>query len=340
MIRRDRLESLSPQSDTHAGLWLDRYLVDPDREGAKQEHIDRTLETVHLPAGYTRFFERWKAALESLPNTFLARAQATGRLIVGLGAESVLEASITLHRTYGVPYLPGSALKGLAAAAAHRWIADPEWKKALPGNPIGESHRVLFGDTKSSGYVTFHDALWIPDGASRLPLDPDVLTVHHPGYYGGENVPPTDWDSPLPVPFASAHGTYLLAFTGPPAWTEAAYRILKDALVKDGLGAKTAAGYGRFKVDPEPEKAEISEGPKKKENLSPSPPLRRFEVGTKRISAEVVEVGESNQYILRAEGSTDTFPCLGRGVRWAAGDKIKVKVTQVDKDGRILKAGV
>jgi len=39
-------------------------------------------------------------------------------LVVGLGAESVLETSLTLHRIYGYPIIPGSALKGLARTLA------------------------------------------------------------------------------------------------------------------------------------------------------------------------------------------------------------------------------
>jgi CRISPR-associated protein Cmr6 len=40
--------------------------------------------------------------------------RAASRVVVGLGAESVLETSIRLHRVYGFPIIPGSALKGLA----------------------------------------------------------------------------------------------------------------------------------------------------------------------------------------------------------------------------------
>jgi CRISPR-associated protein Cmr6 len=251
VARRDDLSEVTPEPATHAGLWLDRYLEDLDSSGGKQEHLDRTLSVLRVPTSYRLFFARWKAALRRDPDTLFARAQVVGRLIVGLGAESVLETSITLHRTYGLPYLPGSALKGLAAAAAHRRLLDPDWRKAGPERPIGPSHRLLFGDLASSGYVTFHDALWIPEG-DRLPLDLDVLTVHHPKYYGGKEAPPADWDSPVPVPFASARGAYLLAVTGPAAWADAALVILSAALAEDGLGAKTAAGYGRFKVEREP----------------------------------------------------------------------------------------
>nr|WP_240910782.1 type III-B CRISPR module RAMP protein Cmr6 [Thermococcus sp. MAR1] len=40
------------------------------------------------------------------------------RLVVGLGDESVYETSIRLLRNYGVPYIPGSALKGIARSYA------------------------------------------------------------------------------------------------------------------------------------------------------------------------------------------------------------------------------
>src|SRR5207302_10163433 len=55
-------------------------------------------------------------------------AHVKGRMIIGLGDESVLETAITLHRTYGVPYIPGSALKGLAAAYVRQRLGEA-WQK-------------------------------------------------------------------------------------------------------------------------------------------------------------------------------------------------------------------
>lgn len=250
--RRQALEDIEPDASTHAGLWLETGLRDVSEKGsARQDHLVTVLQTVKAPEGYGRFFKRWKSGLETLkPCTRMVEAKVLGRMVVGLGAESVLETSIALHRTYGVPYIPGSALKGLAAAAAHKFLENDKWKKPSADKEIGESHRVMFGDTESSGYVTFHDALWIPEGDGRsLPLDLDVMTVHHPDYYQGkENAPPADWDSPTPVAFVSAQGKYLLAVTGPEEWVGAALEILAEALERDGIGAKTAAGYGRMKV--------------------------------------------------------------------------------------------
>ena len=43
------------------------------------------------------------------------------RMVVGLGNESVYETSMTLHHIYGIPYIPGSALKGIMR---HSYIGD------------------------------------------------------------------------------------------------------------------------------------------------------------------------------------------------------------------------
>jgi CRISPR-associated protein Cmr6 len=176
---------------------------------AAPQSLFEQLVEIGVPDDYRRFFQRWRASLEDQqPCAQTAEVTVAGRMVVGLGAESVLEVSIGLHRTYGVPYIPGSALKGLAAAAAHKKLEDPNWRKVGEDGKIGASHKILFGDQESSGYVTFHDALWVPTG-DKLPLDLDVMTVHHPDYYQGKECPPADWDNPNPVAFLSAHGTYL-----------------------------------------------------------------------------------------------------------------------------------
>lgn len=254
--RRDVLNSVEVGASTNAGLWLEKGLPDVEDKGPGRQALLEQLVGIGVPNDYPRFFQRWRESFEALkPEAQTVEAAVLGRMVVGLGAESVLETSIGLHRTYGVPYIPGSALKGLVAAAAHKNLEDSSWRKVKEDGKIGDSHRILFGNQESSGYVTFHDALWIPTG-DKLPLDLDVMTVHHPEYYQGKESPPADWDNPTPVAFLSARGKYLLAVTGPEEWVDAAMKILKDALEKDGIGAKTAAGYGRMKVElpPEPKK--------------------------------------------------------------------------------------
>jgi len=43
-------------------------------------------------------------------------------------------------------------------------------------------------------------------------------------------------------------GKYLLALAGPPDWVDVAFYILGLALKHEGVGAKTAVGYGRLQL--------------------------------------------------------------------------------------------
>jgi CRISPR-associated protein Cmr6 len=205
-----------PTGTTHPGLWLDKYICnqgkdarcaderdDPKKRLPKTRLVEEVAEIPAWPE-YERFFHRWRDSLTTDCRAKIGEAQALGRMVVGLGGEAVLETAITLHRTYGVPYIPGSALKGLAASYARQWLG-AEWR---PDTPDAKAYRVVFGQTEDAGYVTFYDALYVPGSghnAGRGPqaLYADVLTVHHPKYYQGENAAPADWDSPNPVPLLS-----------------------------------------------------------------------------------------------------------------------------------------
>ena len=244
-FRRDSLTKIAqPPAEAHAGLWLDKFFPGDDAQTAKAEHVKQVTK-VSIPEAYTTFFRRWNQTLTSL-GADCRPFRTEGRLAVNLGAEGVLETSIALHRTYGMPYIPGSALKGLAAHFVTEYFKDdPVWDV--------ETRRYLFGDTTSAGYVTFYDALYMPGTGKGLV--PDIITVHHPEYYQGakpiysqtlELAPPADWDSPTPIPFITVNGTFLLALSGPSDWVKAAFEVLELALVREGVGAKTSSGYGRM----------------------------------------------------------------------------------------------
>lgn len=268
--RRSNLQSFRVNKDsTNAGLWLDKFIVRQDdvivnysEKQAKQTLVDEVSQ-IKVSNIYESFFnDIWKPSLEKYAPQCI---EITGRMIVGLGAESVLETSITLHRTYGVPFIPGSALKGLAASYAHRFMGE-DWKKVSKDKvtketkKIGEAHRLMFGSQESAGYVIFHDALYVPNSYKNKPKNPletDILTVHHQKYYQGKDSqgnypPPADWDSPVPIPLLSAQGAYLLAVSansGDAKFDEKmaklAVEILELALRDEGIGAKTSSGYGR-----------------------------------------------------------------------------------------------
>ena len=115
------------------GLWLsdqqgDRRTRFLDEPLLRQSHVDTALLDAHRV--------RWEqlvahhGADEKSGLRFDLRTES--RLVVGLGADSVLETAITLHRIYGFPIIPGSALKGLARAQALLTLAANLGVPALP----------------------------------------------------------------------------------------------------------------------------------------------------------------------------------------------------------------
>ncbi|TEB13238.1 type III-B CRISPR module RAMP protein Cmr6 [Pelotomaculum propionicicum] len=242
--RRDCLVNLNLQevSTTNAGLWLDKFIRNQaeDDKKSRRSLVD-DVAGIKEPDEYSLWFKRWEGTLLNY-GAQCRVAEVLGRMAVGLGEESVLETSVALHHTYGVPYIPGSAIKGLAASFARQYLGD-DWQVDTP------AYKTVFGDPDNAGYIIFFDALPLP-GTGHL--YPDVITVHHKDYYQKGNLPPADWDNPNPVPFLSATGKYLVAIAGPAAWTNAVFEILQHAFLELGVGAKTSSGYGRLKLKPAP----------------------------------------------------------------------------------------
>ncbi len=296
-------QKLPPQQDrgarpSHPGLLLTRYLdgtvsvpeagdngkAGGDLIGASGELRDSVIAAAKRAGAtngpYVSAFHRWQASLEAMDKSISGSAihecmKVNGRLIVGLGLDSVLETGLALHHTYGVPIIPGSALKGLASHYCdHDWGYSNELskdeQKTLPATQqllveiadkfrtkTGEVHRHLFGDGQGAGHVVFHDAWVLPEslrgGATGILLD--VMTPHHRGYNEDGKQPPTDFDDPNPVSFLSVSGKFLIAMSWecPEAfdadasrWLKLTWRLLCDSLSQWGVGGKTNSGYGRL----------------------------------------------------------------------------------------------
>lgn len=256
----------NPSQGSHAGLLLSRYLrVAVKSEGASEHDDYRKMKPMLLDAAcaasasakaiYSLAFSRWK---EGLPRRAASKElYVQGRAIVGLGADNVIETGLTLHHTYGVPYLPGSALKGLASHYCDQiWgAADEKWTRGA------EHHKALFGALDDAGHIAFHDA-WITPDSLPTSLARDVMTPHHGDYYSGKTytsgpeagklIPPTDFDDPNPVLFLSVTGTFLVAVSCDVddeeghKWASLAMNLLEKALHEWGIGGKTSSGYGRL----------------------------------------------------------------------------------------------
>lgn len=186
------------------------------------------------------------------------------RLLINLGAASVYETSLLFHRNYSIPYIPGSAVKGITRHWAIQKFAKNSGKSpedidsALSkGEDLGISVDSIsfvdlieiFGAQDKKGKVIFFDALPILK-QNKAFIVLDVMNVHYKRYYEGKETP-GDWHNPTPVFFlAVERGTrfrFSLASKDGKI-IDKTVRLLEEALKNIGIGAKTSAGYGYFEV--------------------------------------------------------------------------------------------
>jgi CRISPR-associated protein Cmr6 len=255
--RRSVLENLKPTAETHAGLLLQRYLTahkPKERDNTQDTPEEMLLDQatgVKVSEVYHAAFDRWLEQLVQKTPAGCARVhftvQAAAPIAIGLGNASPLEVGIRLHHTYGMPLLPASALKGLCRRVARLLRHDSKLSD--------EAIDALFGFSRekqaAAGAVVFYDAWYVPSSAGGAPFHRDVITVHHPAYYGDGKTPPTDFDDPTPVPFLVIKpGAQFLCVLDAPdhRWADFAQKMLLWGLENLGVGAKTNAGYGYLKL--------------------------------------------------------------------------------------------
>lgn len=242
-------------NSVNPGLLLQKGLLEANPEknsdgksdNKKTGHLE---EIVKLPASseYKRAFNRW-FDLTKDENRFSQTAMTLeNRLLIGLTGNAALETGCSLSRNYGMPYIPGSSVKGVVRAWANQHLAghSDELEQLFGTADSEQPYRV-------SGLVTFHDAWWIPDPVKKehKPFVLDVVTTHHQAYYNGNQAEPSDKDSPIPNHLLAVQGSFLFVLEGEPAAIELCQTIVEKALADNGIGAKTAAGYGYMKVDQE-----------------------------------------------------------------------------------------
>lgn len=201
------------------------------------------------------------------------------RMVVGLGTESVYEVSMTLHHTYGFPFIPGQALKGLIRSyiisekfggLEHLAYSQSEAFCYLFGCPrfckyqkTGEEYE-SFLEREQAGSIVFFDA--IP--TTIVKIEYDIMNPHYGEYYQDTTnvIPPADYFNPVPIPFLTVSNTrfqFILGqrknkerifhdpFLGEGTLLALAEKYFKEACLYFGFGAKSTAGYGAVELDSE-----------------------------------------------------------------------------------------
>ena len=141
----------------------------------------------------------------------------------------------------------------------------------LAQNPAAEAFRLLFGSNHRAGLGVFHHAVLVGLGDSRRLFEVDIMNPHYNKYYmanGNSRPVPSDDMSPVPVKFLTVAKGVVFAFavgmtsqarqvfdrTAAPAGLTQdslaglARDWLTGGLSEYGIGAKTSAGYGRFRA--------------------------------------------------------------------------------------------
>ncbi len=253
-------KSLLPSDhDVNTSLLMTKYgnvKTECEKE-MSAEHVQRAISGKSIPNQH---------ALSELPGTLSIAMKLEDRLIIDSAGGTSEHAGLCIHPHFGIPMIPGSAVKG---AARHylweQWCeTEEESEKQKLAIELAEIFGFPTGDTTldeylgnrdpSAGKITFFAAF--PYGSA--PLEVDVLTCHHPDYYSQKKDHPrkaTDDEDPIPVFFPVVKKGATFEFVvrplprGDSALAERALELLTSALKTNGIGAKTAAGYGWFSED-------------------------------------------------------------------------------------------
>lgn len=298
LVRDKVKEAFDHRDSINPSLLLQKGLLEANPEKNSDSKSDNKKtghleEIVKLPASseYKNAFNRWvRLTFDANANRFKPSAMTLeNRLLIGLTGQGALETGCSLSRNYGMPYIPGSSVKGAVRAWAIKHLSNSVVAlEQLFGTADNEQpHRV-------SGLVTFHDAWWIPDPVKKehKPFVLDVVTTHHQDYYNGNQAEPSDKDSPIPNHLLAVQGSFLFVLEGDPKAIELCQDMLQKALAENGIGAKTAAGYGYMKVDPELMQRLLDEYEKR---LSPEVREQRQAEAQRRIEQQLEAAAKAEQ---------------------------------------------
>ena len=189
----------------------------------------------------------------SVYNAETLKMKLGGRLIINQAGGVLENANLCIHRHFGYPYIPGSALKGIARHSAwEEWMELKEERECskeqelkefalkialtfgyptndkMPRNTkdinreaksdyldefLVSEYPELFGD--NGAYSSFSGAVsfFAAMPSSSYKLVTDVLTCHHNEYYSGKQEKAYDNENPVPVFFPAVEEGAVFKFT-------------------------------------------------------------------------------------------------------------------------------
>ncbi len=268
-----------------------RRLADKNPEKAERSHqqAEMALKMSLVAKGDAALVQvanrNSRSLLSDLARSFSGRvvtfeARLGGRLMVNLAGGVIENSGMALDRCFGLPFIPGSALKGISRSQALWEIhaaEDSEKERLLRmamvlfgfgardvadkgdfgwagGSGLAGRIAASFGTTELKGCASF-----LPAYPTSTPvLVVEMVNPHHPDYHSGKAKMARDDENPRPnyfpaVESGASFGFALVIQRAPLLDGSSTAELLAQArqwmeraVSRKGVGAKTAAGYGWF----------------------------------------------------------------------------------------------
>ncbi len=233
------------------------------RYGQMKDNASELLKRKHL--GMSAYCENFSKNTYEIIDI---KATLKTPLITGIGESHPHEVSMVFDHNLGIPYIPASGVKGIVRFAHTLSIfldengqIREEFRDKEFFEEIDTDIPDIFGGEKKAareknkkdlirGKVVFLDAY--PEKTPDLKVD--IMNPHYGDYYSDDKgkTPPADYLSPVPIKFLTVLPGTVFVFRAIaeiiddlPQKVRSAF---KKALKEEGVGAKTAIGYGRFAI--------------------------------------------------------------------------------------------
>lgn len=234
--------------NAHFGLEMDKLTNIFNLGKGKLNGSQISLEMVHK-----NIDDILRSNFEQYENIDIS-AKVIDKLIVGLGGHSVFETDIKVHHTYGIPYIPASAIKG----CLRNYIID-EYFDGIEGEAEKDFNFIkifggLYKDEVYKGGVVFLDAFPLD---KNIEVTKDIMTPHY-NYSKGDYrddyaitpisflvIKEVRFRFPIKIRtkmYIAEKGESKLEYT-----QNYLVQELSKMLENHGIGAKTSVGYGFFK---------------------------------------------------------------------------------------------
>ncbi|MEJ7554362.1 MAG: type III-B CRISPR module RAMP protein Cmr6, partial [Aquificaceae bacterium] len=239
-FKRQLSELLSKAKSPHIGLVFYKVLVskfteDELENGLKAERFARELDAT------LKELTDYRVNIPKLPCKKSFELKTAYRLAIGMGYPSLLENGFLFHHTYGIPYIPGETLKGLARHVLllsiyeeikeklastqeplnylDKYLSSKEEefsKNSLTETLDGTEISIILSDYKiREPHRVFRrifgtqekrgEVIFLdafPKKFNPQDLELDIMNPHYAGYYTEKGKnPPGDWENPVPIKF-------------------------------------------------------------------------------------------------------------------------------------------